>query len=154
MKSKLIAAASVLAHVEVMPEEVVVAVRQDFTTGVPNEKDIPTTQVRLVIPAGLESVTPYVKPGWEIETKKTGEGEDALVTEIIWSGGEIGVGLRDSFVFRAMIPSEATTLVWKAYQTYSDGTVVSWDQEERVGMVILKRIKLKARLQKQPLLTT
>jgi uncharacterized protein YcnI len=120
---------SVSAHVVVQPAEVGVAKRQDFTVGVPNEKDeARTTQIRLVIPEGLESVTPYVKPGWQIETVKTGEGEEAKVTEITWSGGSIDVGLRDSFVFRAMTPSEPTTLVWKSYQTYSDGTVVSWDQ--------------------------
>jgi uncharacterized protein YcnI len=121
---------SISAHVVVGPAEVKTATRQDFTVGVPNEKDIPTTQVRLVIPEGLESVTPYVKPGWEIEMKRSGEGEEERVTEITWKGGEVGVDLRDGFTFRAMTPADETTLIWKAYQTYSDGTVVSWDQEE------------------------
>lgn len=120
---------SVSAHVVTSPSKVETAARQDFTVGVPNEKDIPTTQVRLVIPEGLESVTPYVKAGWTITTTKTGEGEEALVTEITWKGGSIGEGLRDNFVFRAVTPADPTTLVWKAYQTYSDGTVVAWDQE-------------------------
>ncbi len=123
-------AQSALAHVAVTPAEVVTASRQDFSVGVPNEKDIPTTSVRLVLAEGLSSVTPYVKPGWDIEMKTSGEGEDANITEIIWSGGKISQGLRDVFVFRAMTPADETTLVWKAYQTYSDGTVVSWDQEE------------------------
>jgi uncharacterized protein YcnI len=125
----IVLVSSVSAHVVVTPSEVGVAKRTDFSVGVPNEKDIPTTQVRLVIPEGLEGVTPYVKPGWTIETKKSGEGEEAKVTEITWKGGSIGEGLRDSFVFRAMAPADPTTLVWKAYQTYSDGTVVSWDQQ-------------------------
>jgi uncharacterized protein YcnI len=124
---------TVFAHVVVSPAEVGLALRQDFSVGVPNEKDIPTTELRLVLPENLESVTPYVKPGWTIETKKTGEGEDAKVTEITWKGGSVGVGLRDAFSFRAMTPSDPTTLVWKAYQTYSDGTVVSWDQEVSEG---------------------
>lgn len=126
----LLSTGSVLAHVVVTPTETTTATRQDFSVGVPNEKDIPTTAVRVVIPEGLESVTPYVKPGWEITTKTSGEGEEAKVTEITWSGGEIAKGLRDAFTFRAMTPSNDTTLAWKAYQTYSDGTVVSWDQKE------------------------
>ncbi len=124
---------STFAHVVVSPEEVVVAARQDFSVGVPNEKDIPTTSVRLVIPEGLESVTPYVKQGWTIEMKESGEGEEAKVTEITWSGGEITKGLRDAFVFRAMTPAKEGTLTWKVYQTYSDGTVVSWDQTPSEG---------------------
>lgn len=122
-------ASHALAHVVVTPNEAGLALRQDFTVGVPNEKEIPTTQIRLMIPGGLESVTPYVKPGWTVTMKTTGEGEEEKVTEITWSDGEISEGLRDDFVFRAMTPSEPTTLLWKAYQSYSDGTVVSWDQE-------------------------
>jgi uncharacterized protein YcnI len=118
---------TVNAHVVVQPGEVGVAARTDFSVGVPNEKDIPTTQVRLVIPEGLNGVTPYVKPGWRITMKKSDEGEEAKITEITWSGGAIGVGLRDAFVFRAQAPANETTLVWKAYQTYSDGSVVAWD---------------------------
>lgn len=128
-----LSAGSVLAHVAVQPAQVGVAARQDFSMGVPNEKEIPTTQVRLVIPEGLENVTPYVKPGWKIQMQKTGEGEGAKVTEITWSGGEIAEGLRDSFTFRAVTPSDEVTLQWKAYQTYSDGTVVSWDQAPTEG---------------------
>jgi uncharacterized protein YcnI len=119
------------AHVTVQPSQAGVGARTDFTVGVPNEKEIPTTMVRLVLPEGLGGVTPYVKPGWKISTKKSGEGEEAKVTEVTWSGGSIGEGLRDSFVFRAQTPASTTTLVWKAYQTYSDGTIVSWDMNPK-----------------------
>ncbi len=118
------------AHVVVMPGEVGVGLRQIFNASVPNEKEIPTVGLRLVIPAGLESVTPNVKPGWKVDIKKEGEGEDAVVKEINWTGGSIPDGMRDDFFFRAMAPAEATTLQWKAYQTYSDGTVVAWDVNE------------------------
>ena len=52
-----------------------------------------------------------------------------VVTEIIWSGGYIPAGQRDDFVFSAKVPTVATTLRWKAYQTYADGSIVSWDQD-------------------------
>lgn len=113
------------AHVVVKPNETGAAVRQVFTVGVPNEKDNPTTGLRLLIPDGLKSVTPNVKPGWTIDLKKSGEG---VVTEIEWTGGSIPMGQRDEFYFQAQAPASETTLIWKAYQTYQDGTVISWDQ--------------------------
>lgn len=134
----------VLAHVVVRPDKVAIGKFQTFTIGVPNEKDIPTVGVRLLIPEGLQHVTPNVKSGWNIEVKKEkvyegmkGEtlntGEEApyteKVTEIIWTGGSIPAGQRDEFLFSAQVPAETTTLIWKAYQTYEDGTEVAWDTE-------------------------
>lgn len=122
---------SVFAHVSVKPNEVGVGKYQTFTMGVPVEKDIPTTGLRLVIPEGLQHVTPNVKPGWTISMKKSGQGEEEMVTEVSWTGGVIPAGQRDDFSFSAQVPGEATTLMWKAYQTYQDGTVVAWDQDPK-----------------------
>lgn len=129
--STLAAAAIVLspavafAHVVVKPAQVATASFQTFTTGVPNEKDMDITGLRLVIPAGLNYVSPTVKPGWTIETKKDGGN----VTEITWSGGSVPAGQRDDFTFGAQAPAKTTTLAWKAYQTYADGSTVAWDQK-------------------------
>lgn len=125
----LTVAPSAFAHVVVKPAEVGVGKFQTFTMGVPVEKDIPTTGLRLVLPEGLNYVSPNVKPGWTINVKKDGAGEEAKVTEISWTGGSIPAGFRDEFMFSAQVPAEAGPLNWKAYQTYSDGEVVSWDQD-------------------------
>lgn len=118
-----------LAHVVVKPNEVKSAAFQTFTVGVPNEKDLPTVALRLVIPEGLKHVSPNVKPGWTISVQKSDEGEDAKVTELSWAGGSIPAGQRDDFFFSAQVPAETGDLNWKAYQTYQDGTVVAWDQD-------------------------
>ncbi len=118
----------VFAHVVVKPDTAKIAAWQTFVMQVPVERDQPTSSLRLVIPAGLKYVMPNVKPGWTIEVKKTGEGEGAVVTEIDWKGGTIPTGQRDEFAFSAQVPAAATELQWKAYQTYQDGTVVSWDR--------------------------
>jgi uncharacterized protein YcnI len=117
------------AHVVVKPSEVGAAAFQTFSVGVPVEKDNPTVSLRLVIPEGLKYVSPNVKPGWKIDIKKSGAGEDAAVTEITWTGGEIPPGQRDDFVFSAQAPAHQTSLIWKAYQTYNDGEVIAWDQK-------------------------
>lgn len=121
----LAAPASTFAHVVVKPSEALTGAYQTFTTSVPNEKDIPVTGVRLVVPDAVESITPTVKQGWNIETKKDGE----KVTEISWTGGTIAPELRDEFTFSAHLPAEAGDIHWKAYQTYQDGSVVAWDQK-------------------------
>jgi uncharacterized protein YcnI len=116
------------AHVEVKPSQVNVGAEQVFTTQVPNEKDLPITILRLVIPNGLTSVTPTVKPGWNIDIQQSGTGDTAKVTALTWSGGTIPPGQRDDFAFSAQAPTAAGMLNWKAYQTYQDNSVVAWDQ--------------------------
>jgi len=116
------------AHVAVKPAEVVTAGFQTFTIGVPNEKDISTTSVKLSIPEGIKYVQPTQKAGWQIDIETEGTGIEASVKSITWSGNEVKAGFRDEFTFSAQVPEKATELQWKAYQTYADGTVVSWDK--------------------------
>jgi uncharacterized protein YcnI len=127
------------AHATVKPNQAGIGAFQTFSLAVPVEKDIPTTAVRLILPEGLNFVTPTVKSGWKIEIKKEKTGKtitdddgmeivEEKVTEISWTGGSIPAGLRDEFGFSAQVPALPTKLVWKAYQTYKDGTVVSWDK--------------------------
>lgn len=113
------------AHVVVKPNEVPTASFQTFTVSVPNEKDIPTTAVKLTIPDNLSHITPTQKTGWNIVADKK---NDHAVT-ITWSGGHIDAGMRDDFSFSAQVPAKPTELQWKAYQTYADGTIVSWDKK-------------------------
>ena len=116
------------AHVAVQPSEVGIGKTQVFGISIPTEKEVPTVGVRIVLPSGLQEVKPTVKAGWQIETKTTGEGDKKEVSEIIWTGGSIPAEQRDEFSFSAQVPAQATTLLWKAYQTYQDGSVVTWDQ--------------------------
>lgn len=115
------------AHVTVKPAQAGIATFQTFMVSVPVEKNVPTVGIRLVVPEGVTYVTPNAKTGWKVTTKKTGTGDSERVTEIFWTNGSIGAGLRDEFVFSAKTPSVPGTVVWKAYQTYQDGSVVAWD---------------------------
>lgn len=114
------------AHVTVTPNEVPTATFQIFTVNVPNEKDIPTTSVKVVIPKGVAHVTPTQKTGWNVAI----DDSDDTVNAITWSGSTIAKGLRDEFTFSAQTPDIQTDIQWKAYQTYSDGSVVSWNKAE------------------------
>lgn len=124
-------AGTVSAHVTVVPQEASTASRQIFTVRVPNEKPIPTTSVRLVIPDAVTNVTPTQNAGWSVRIERNDDTGD--VREVTWYSGEIQDGLRDEFTFSARMPESAGELEWHAYQTYSDGSVVAWDRAEAEG---------------------
>jgi uncharacterized protein YcnI len=127
-------------HVVVKPSEIGMGARTNFVVSVPTEEAVSTTQIRLIIPEGVESVRPNTKSGWTIqlikepvgmkgETLNTGEPAPERVKEIIWSGGNIPAEQRDEFIFSAMVPAEEKSLVWKAYQSYANGKIVAWDKD-------------------------
>jgi len=125
--SLLLSSVPAIAHVIVYPHQVGIAATQDFIVSVPNERDNPVVSVRLLIPKGLSDVSPNAIQGWTISIKSKGSGDGAIVKEIDWSNGSIPVGQREEFIFQAQVPPTPTMLPWKAYQRYSDGTIVSWD---------------------------
>ncbi len=111
------------AHVAVTPNQANVGQEVVFNVSVPNERQAAMTSLKLDIPAGVSNVQPDVTGGWTITIDKTGD----TVTDIVWTGN-IPVGQREDFRFKAQLPAKAGELDWKAYQTYADKTVVSWDQ--------------------------
>jgi uncharacterized protein YcnI len=119
-------APAVSAHAVVSPSAATVAAYQEYTLSVPSEKDATTTSIRLLVPSGVSDVTPNVIPGWTVSTKTDSNNN---VTEIDWTQGSIPTGQREDFMFELQDPANPTTLDWKVYQTYSDGSVVSWDQD-------------------------
>lgn len=122
----LLSAGQVFAQSIVRPSQAATSSSQIFRLGSLNKREMALTGIRIVLPEGLSSVAPSVKPGWTIEVKHKG----AEVGEIIWSGGVIPPGQRDDFSFSADVPAVETTLVWKAYETYADGSVVAWERPE------------------------
>ncbi len=127
--------APVFAHAVVKPSQAGIGSFTDFSLGVPSEKDVATTSVKLMIPEGLNFVSPIVKPGWKIEVKSApdpskldDDGNPAkVVSEIGWTGGSIPAGQKDFFMFSAQVPAKETELVWRVIQTYADGSTVTWN---------------------------
>lgn len=111
--------AAASAHVSVQPTQVKPGDFTTFSVSVPNEKDVAVTNIKLALPKGLDNVKPTVKSGWTVKV------DDSSIT---WSDGTIATGFRDDFTFSAQAPAKSTELIWKAYETYADGTVSSWDQ--------------------------
>ncbi|ACO48071.1 DUF1775 domain-containing protein [Deinococcus deserti] len=99
---------------------------ETYRLNVPTEKAISTTQVRLIVPAGVTLSRFQVTPGF---TRTVTTNAAGLVTEVIWKG-RIGPMEYARFFFQAVNPEQPGSITWKVYQTYSDGSVVAWDDSD------------------------
>jgi uncharacterized protein YcnI len=114
------------AHVTVQPQETSQGSYEFFTVRVPSEKeDVQTTKVEVKFPEEVNITRFETKPGWTYEVQKDDTGK---ITSATWTTE--GEGLTGSefvqFTMQGKVGDEATEIKWKAYQTYSDGSVVEW----------------------------
>jgi uncharacterized protein YcnI len=141
-------AAAASAHVHVDPATTEAGAYAVLTVRVPNESPTAaTTQVSVDLPTdqpltyvGLEPV-----PGWtgvveEGDLPAPVEVDGATITRapvrVVWTadGAGIGDGQFQRFTVSAgPLPEGGTEVVLPARQTYSDGTVVDWDQVSEDG---------------------
>ena len=111
----------------------------ELTFRVPNEEDqATTTQVEVDFPTDkpITGVLPEPTPGWTVKIDnltlpapvKTDDGTvTQVVQRITWSGGQLTPGQYQGFrVMLGHLPDDASTLTFKALQTYSNGDVVRW----------------------------
>jgi len=135
----------VYAHVSLIPNKATPG-STSYMVRVLNEKEIPTVEVRLLVPEGTEVNRVGYLAGWSHTFKREGavakpkgameEGvhtdeekgaaDEGRVTEITWTG-KMSAGEYIEFPLIAKYTGEPTVLAWKAYQKYSDGEVVPWD---------------------------
>ncbi|REK55275.1 MAG: hypothetical protein C6W55_09775 [Thermobacillus sp.] len=126
----LLAALPASAHVTIWPNEVEQGAYVVFTVRVPSEKEgTETTAVHVVFPEAVNITRFEPKPGWTVEFERNA---DQVITEVSWTA-EPGHGLDVTefaeFRMSGRVLPDADTeslLVWKAYQTYADGSVVEW----------------------------
>ncbi|GBF04655.1 nuclear export factor GLE1 [Deinococcus aerius] len=118
-----VAAAHATVRTETGAGESKVGVSETYRLNVPTEKEISTTEIRLVIPAGVTITRFQVTPGFTRTVKTNAAG---LITEVTWRG-RIAPQEYARFYFQARNPDAAGPVSWKIYQTYSDGSVALWD---------------------------
>ena len=130
------------AHVTVSPESLPQGTSDVILTfRVPNESATATvTGLRIQFPLEhpIVVVNPQAGSGWQIAVVHTTLSKPittddgtftSIVSEIDWSGSTIPVGQFGEFnVLAQGIPTGTTQLVFKAIQSYSDGTTISWIQ--------------------------
>ena len=143
----LLLAGPASAHVTVQPSTAVKgASDQTFSFRVPNEKDnASTTEVQVYFPTAdpIASVLVAPTPGWKasitnVKLATPIQTDDGAITDavssITWTGGSIAPGYYQDFtVDMGQLPSNTGSLTFKALQTYSDGSVVRWIQNDVPG---------------------
>ena len=126
----LATASSAWAHAEISPPVTKSKTLQFFTLAVPTEKaGLATTEIELTPPSGfgIDSFVP--SSGWKRVVKQTGSGDNAVIQNINWTGGQVPTGEDSVFQFLAS-PDSSKTYRFTVRQTYSDGSVVDWSGPE------------------------
>lgn len=135
----VMSASAAVAHVSISPSDAPQGGFEKLSFRVPNEQDdAATVKVEIQFPADhpIAFVTIEPLPGWTYEVTKTklaaplktedGEVSEAVST-VTWSGGQIKPGEFGEFsVSAGPLPTDATTLEFKAIQTYDNGDVTRW----------------------------
>ncbi|MGX9789033.1 YcnI family copper-binding membrane protein [Mycobacterium sp. MMS18-G62] len=127
-------AAPAWAHVRVTADNPAPGAYSVLTFKVPNEseKGALTTQLSVVLPT-VASASTEVLPGWSATLDR--DAAAGTVRSVTWTAAPgTGVG-RDQFgLFRISVKlPDAESASFPATQTYSDGTVVKWDQPAPPG---------------------
>jgi len=134
------------AHVAITPGSAAKGSFAMFSFSVPNEKDdASTVKVEITFPTDTPIASVSVLPlaGWTWTAEKTTlatpvKTDDGTVTEavskITWTGGTIAPGEFQLFTVSAgPLPTKGNQVVFKAVQTYSDGSVVRWIESTPKG---------------------
>jgi uncharacterized protein YcnI len=114
------------AHVTVQPQETKQGSYEVFTVRVPSESEnVTTTSIKVTVPVGVKVSRVQPKAGWKYELEK---GSDGGITSITWTTEGSGLSQTefDEFRISGKVADDAKELAWKAYQTYSDKSVVEW----------------------------
>lgn len=145
----LAVAAPAFAHVTVQPGTAQAGGYTAVAFRVPDESDTAgTTKLEVTVPTDhpVSSVSTQPVPGWTAAVEKSklatpvktakGEITDA-VSKITWTadpGTKIGPGQFQEFkISLGPLPVDTDKLVFKALQTYDDGTVVRWIDQAQAG---------------------
>jgi uncharacterized protein YcnI len=113
------------AHVVVYPQETTQNTYEKFTVRVPTEKDVPTVKVEVKIPAEVNVSRFEPVAGWKYDITKDTTGK---ITSVTWTATGDGLSSTEfgEFNMQGKVSDKATSLEWKAIQTYKDGSVVEW----------------------------
>ncbi len=125
-------AAEALAHVSLTPRQGISGTHHvSFTVRAPVEKDIPTVELKILIPpewkdAGGQVDRVELDPLWDVSIERD---EDNWIKSVTWSGAEAPDFSFIQFNVIITLPKLTGMQQIKAYQKYSDGSVVAWVED-------------------------
>ena len=126
----LVTAAAASAHARLSPAVSLSGDLQLYSLAVPTEKEgVDTTGVVLTVPKGFSIDSFVPTPGWKRVEQSTGSGEDTVIQKVTWTGGHVPT--EDDALFQFLgEASKPGTYAFRVEQTYSDGSIVDWNEPE------------------------
>jgi uncharacterized protein YcnI len=87
-------------------------------------------KVEIKIPGTVEVSRTMPLSGWKSELTKDANGK---VTSVIWTAAGEGLASTEfgEFGMQGKVDNAATGIIWKAIQTYKDGSIVEWIGDEK-----------------------
>ncbi|WP_168119015.1 YcnI family protein [Paenibacillus sp. HB172176] len=124
--SVLLFAGIASAHVVVYPKQTTQGAYEVFSVRVPSESEgVSTVAVKVAVPAEVNVSRIEPKPDWTYMLEKDDTGK---ITSVTWQAEGEGLSQTEftNFNIQGKVADDAESIVWKAYQTYSDNSVVEW----------------------------
>ena len=122
------------AHVHASSDNAVRGATAVVTFQVPNESDkgAATTALTVILP-NVASASAETMPGWTAKLDR--DGASGTVRSVTWTAAPNGgIGVDQFALFRISVQLPDTdTVSFPATQTYSDGSIVQWDQPPLPG---------------------
>lgn len=126
----LAVAASASAHARMSPSVSLANELQLYSLAIPTEKaNAYTTKIVLTLPKGFSIDSFIPSPGWKRVERSTGSGDNAVITQVTWTGGHVPTEEDSLFQFLAEA-STPGTYTFHVQQTYSTGEIVDWSGPE------------------------
>ncbi len=125
-------AAEAFAHVGLAPRRGISgSPHVAFAVRAPVEKEIPTVELKIIIPpewkeAGGQVDRVELDPLWDVSIERD---EDDWIQSVTWSGAEAPDYSFIQFNLIISLPELTGLQQIKAYQKYSDGSVVAWIED-------------------------
>ncbi|MEO8482760.1 MAG: DUF1775 domain-containing protein [Acidobacteriota bacterium] len=117
----LVLSVPAFAHVRSTPRESALGATETYTFRVPSERGLTTTAVVVDVPEGVTIVSVSAPEGAaHAETMLNGR-----IVHITWTI-QIAAGAVANLEVVAKNPTRGESIIWKAHQKYSDGSVSDW----------------------------
>src|SRR5712692_9502160 len=102
---------------------------ETYTLNVPTETDVPTVQVRLLVPRDFEIEMIEHSPLWQITRARDERG---YIQEVTWSGSSIPPQTFAEFKLLVRNPATPGISLWKIEQYSQDGNVATWEAQTQI----------------------
>jgi uncharacterized protein YcnI len=116
-------------HSDLDPRQSIPNKWETYTLNVPTETEVPTVQVRLLVPRDFEIEMIEHSPLWQITRSRDERG---YIREVTWSGSSIPPQTFAEFRLLVRNPATPGTSLWKIEQSYQDGNVATWEAQTQI----------------------